>query len=54
MLVAAAWASVTVLFGVRLRMETAKRTTLRKSITMLSVGVAFATGAYAAYFVLQR
>jgi hypothetical protein len=53
----AAWASVIALFGVGLSMETAKRISLRKlgrSIIRLSVGAAFATGAYATYFLFQR
>jgi hypothetical protein len=56
MLVVAAWASVILVFGAGLSMEAAQRTSLRKiggSIIGLSVGAAFATGAYAACFVIQ-
>jgi Kef-type K+ transport system membrane component KefB len=55
--VIAAWASVILLFGAGLSLQAAQRMRLRKigrSIMRLSVGAAFATGAYAAYFVLQH
>jgi hypothetical protein len=54
---AAAWASTIILFGVGVAMETARSTSLQKiarSIVRLSIGSAFASGAYAAYFLLQR
>ena len=56
MVVIAAWASVILLFGAGLSLQAAQRMRLRKigrSIMRLSVGAAFATGAYAAYFVLH-
>ena len=56
MVVIAAWASVILLSGAGLSMQAAQHVGLRKigrSITTLSVGTAFATGAYAAYFMLQ-
>ena len=56
MLVIAAWASVILLSGAGVGLQAAGRVGLRKigqSIMRLSVGAAFATGAYAAYFVLQ-